>query len=265
MDDDESFQDPFTESVTLQYCSVCFVEDAIKYKPVGGDPKAKRPRNDSLWKLIAKFFREGSNGVDICTNCYNAIQRAKKKHDEGGDAVVVLPSTLPGAGGGLFALKRFDAHQHVATYGGLLVRMSFESIQKSRVVSTHMIGTGDGAAISGHTGIQGTIEGSIKGVASKINHPNNGGASANVRQWKRKGKVTARSLKAIEIGEELLWSYGNHYEHQDLNQTGIPWNFCHLAVQAKALAKGLGRREVEKEVDDWIENRKIKKKRLLEY
>lgn len=124
--------------------------------------------------------------------------------DHVGGLVSVRPSTIDGAGRGLFATARIDAKCAFATYGGELVRAS--EVKKAKR-SAYLLATGSEWLIEGDPSVVG--DGHLGAFVNHSKEPNAFVEIGDTDDGVPYGRFVAR--RAIAEGEEIFIDYGAAY------------------------------------------------------
>jgi len=145
-----------------------------------------------------------AKNLQVCLRCYNAFSLANAEGDP-----IRLPSTIAGAGSGLFAQQRFEKGDRITDYGGQLIDRFKEAKKRPK---SHMRTLMSTIAIDGRTLYRVTIPGrSVKGLGQFCNHSTS--PNAEIYKYDREvAKIYIRALRSIEVGEEITVSYGRSYK-----------------------------------------------------
>lgn len=127
----------------------------------------------------------------------------------------IKPSTIPGAGKGLFAWSPVDSNRNAVLFsrGNLICRYQGEKISRAELVDRY----GDKSppyvvGISANSYEDGAR---VRGIGSLANTlPGQNNATISIYR----GHASLKATKAIRHGDEILLSYGRQYK---LNQPGV--------------------------------------------
>jgi len=166
-----------------------------------------RSISTSQHKDVIDQFRTLETSDKCCMYCYNNLTTAISEDSK----LVILPSRLPRAGRGLFALKDFPKNANVTGYDGVeLTKQEAKNLDPSHTA----------ALVKGHAVIFGKVhskESVHVGVGSLVNSSDR--PNCKLTRTRDDSRLYLKACAPIEGGSEVLTNYGRDYKLKKASTT----------------------------------------------